>query len=701
MIYKNKKGYVYILILVVLVLVLSLFFNINRVKHTKIKYENILSNKFDDKEIELDFDKKVKGLWKKLYIFEPYITKEEIIKQYNLKWKDYKSFNIKDKDNVSLLLFVDEDNNVKKFIEFPREKGDFLKLEKKVYDRYDSKFMLFLDGGKVKHKFSVNEVYKVFNSEGIDKYKDVKVSTMKNNYIYIGKYKDEYIGIKYNTYDIENTVKGPLDIKVDIVLISNDKEDVLLSKIDFVKKSYLDDNILVLQCLNNYIVYDIKANKKLIDEIGLSNLSYNKKEKVVYTQKDTLVNCDIVEILKEKIIRAYETKKQIYFKGILDDNYSYATFERKFSSAEEEKYKIGELNEPEYYTVIINDKGEIVSKDLSGRIFIDSYKKSLLEVGINGYSLFLVKDYKDFNKNIKLTNKYVYSCGFLKDGYIYYVVQDDNKYQNDFELHMLNDNGKEIWVEKIKGTDVYIQKDGIIGFIADNYGSKVVFNKNKIDIINTRKINKNISDECIEIKKLVREAVILLYEKENNKNVLKKYFANIDVPVKQVALDDVLLMSQEHKKEDDIKQKNYEIRIIDYDFYNTNRNCSIVVNSKYMNDKGRVTAENYRLELSKIKDKWFIVGFSTFPRSNEINKIKGVLQLRSDNLLNNCYIGQVQFWKMSMPHKAIDIKYSNHAKVYINKKGEDTVISTVILKKEKGKWKVESIYNSRNKNFFR
>lgn len=81
----------------------------------------------------LDFE------WNEVHVFKPYSTLETINEQLGFNWKDSSKSNIHESDDFNLLVFTN-DQSVVNYLKWPRNMGDFLKLQKTRLTKEQSNF---------------------------------------------------------------------------------------------------------------------------------------------------------------------------------------------------------------------------------------------------------------------------------------------------------------------------------------------------------------------------------------------------------------------------------------------------------------------------------------------------------------------------------------------------------------------------------
>jgi hypothetical protein len=108
------------------------FINVKESIHQHIK-RNI--------EKEIDIAGLTPFNWDTLYIFKPYTSVQAINDSLGFIWKEVDKTFINHTDGFNLLVFT-IDRSVVKYIQWPRNEGDFLKLNHSKYSYDSAKFVL-------------------------------------------------------------------------------------------------------------------------------------------------------------------------------------------------------------------------------------------------------------------------------------------------------------------------------------------------------------------------------------------------------------------------------------------------------------------------------------------------------------------------------------------------------------------------------
>ncbi|WP_417372208.1 hypothetical protein [Gelidibacter japonicus] len=92
---------------------------------------------------KLDLVDVVPFVWDSLYIFKPYTSIAKINDDIGYEWKEAHKTHINDDDGINLLVFTEKEKVVK-YIKWPRNKGDFTRINplNNPYSRKKSMFIL-------------------------------------------------------------------------------------------------------------------------------------------------------------------------------------------------------------------------------------------------------------------------------------------------------------------------------------------------------------------------------------------------------------------------------------------------------------------------------------------------------------------------------------------------------------------------------
>ena len=102
-----------------------------------------IANNFElNSRKKIDLAIAIEDQWDKVYIFGPYTTEEKIDNTLGFNWDSYSRSSIGHNEGISLLIFT-KNKQIIKYIEHPRNQGDFSNLYRKEgYKRSEATFVL-------------------------------------------------------------------------------------------------------------------------------------------------------------------------------------------------------------------------------------------------------------------------------------------------------------------------------------------------------------------------------------------------------------------------------------------------------------------------------------------------------------------------------------------------------------------------------
>lgn len=470
-------------------------------------------------------------------------------------------------------------------------------------------------------------------------------------------------------------------------------------------------------------VYDVANNKT--DELVNNAATYfgwSPEGNKIYTEHPNLPNGSTYYTDSQKTVKPYEDPENLYFKGILDNDYYYAT---KRAIVDEITAKARGTAE-EIKTVVANAQKNIV-KELPGGRFRDSYGRAMLQTGLSGFELHY---FPDINKQeVKvLTKEYVYDAKFVSGGRIAYITKDKNIEANDFLLTLADAHGNETGNMTISSSRICLSPDGETG-----YGSgprKEVIDFTQFKLKESRIPFVSASSEEEAVFKAVRGAMDVYYRFELIKDGrdeagISKYFIDSSNP-EQWGNFDALMKMRESSWSPDAEHYALHIYWNDFKVDVTERKPLVMFSPR--SDRPRATANisvqgrnssgsgfgmQHSLELIKENGKWYVTGLSTFAESPEAAKMKTIVENMVKDIRQNgsfdgilkgkdVQIGQIQFWRLSDPHLSPDIKTANYCKVYLKvmEDGKEQIYKMVLDKENQNYWKVSKITKDRLSGLF-
>lgn len=482
----------------------------------------------------------------------------------------------------------------------------------------------------------------------------------------------------------------------------NEEQELIAVSVPFVSQvKWNKDQTIIGFCGGNRLtVYNTVTNKLLLEDLlvedEISYFAWSPKEaNKLYTEKENLANSSIYYTDLQKRVEFYETKEDLYYKGNLDNQYYYASKWLVVDKNDKTKTRKDIIN-----TFVIDDKGLIV-KDLGEGRFRDSYKKSVVKIGENGFGLYYIKDINNPDKTKKLTGKYIYDVKFVGDGKIAYIVEGSDISKNFFLLKIIDENSKLVDVFEVSGSSMVLSPNGKSGYIGGPLLEKVNFETFEIDI-KANLIDLN-HEENQRAKKhsAIRGAMNTLYQFEtmNIKDfqAVEKYYIDSLSP-QQWANFDLITMFKESRERPIEGDWHLEIVIKEDSKNLITSKTSYVVNIEAKDSTGKEQTKELALELLEKNSNWYVTGLSTFPGSKERISLEKTVKKYIDDAqkgrkinkeLENkeVSIGQIQFWDSNMSNLASEVSDANYAKVYLIVGENHKVIYKLVLKKENKNWK--------------
>jgi len=501
-------------------------------------------------------------------------------------------------------------------------------------------------------------------------------------------------------------IKGDPDTRVDIIKyeLPTGERHVIAWDLPFVSTSKWnrDGTMVAFGGGRQLRIYNVATEKFVMqDQMKTNPVTYfgwSPDGKKLYTEHPNLPNASIYYTDSEKFVYAYEAKDDLYFKGVLDQQYYYGT--KNFTEGGNFVAR----------TVIADEAGNVV-KELTGGRFRDAYQRSLIQVGNEEFGLEYIPDINKPGDARQLTKAFVYDAKFVRGGKVAFITDDGNIEKNGFLLHIADRQGKEIVKLPVSGATMLLLPDGKTGFIGGPGGETVDFVKN--ELVGKREVGELPLSEHEEIFRTVRGALDTYYRFEmsgvKNQDAAKKYFVDTHDP-QQWAYFDLTTMWKERKHPFFMTASDTSLNIslrdlrVEQDKNGPVRTfpvrASLKVESGASNSSGTGVLQTLALELIKRDDRWYVTGFSTFPNSKKALEARQkaeqfVKEAREGRLFDGVLqgkdvkIGQIQFWQMSEPHLAGDVETANFAKVYlqVEEEGNTVVYRMVMDKKNQSYWK--------------
>jgi len=462
-----------------------------------------------------------------------------------------------------------------------------------------------------------------------------------------------------------------------------------------------DGNILALLGGNHLTLYDA-ANHQLLmrDELQnerVTHFGWSPDGKKLFTAHPNLPNGSILYIDQKKLVHAYENKEELYYKGRLDEDHYYGTYIAKLTN--EELAKKGSLAEPQ--TVVINKDGQIVKVVGEGR-FRDAYQRSVLQVGESLFGLNYIPDINQPEQVVTLTNEYVYDARFISNGGIAYIIKSPDVEENAFLLCIADRNGKSVKQFKITGSSLVLSPDG------KSVCTKGVEDE-EIDLttLSFKEPRIDVLDRYVEgrIYAVLRGAVDTYYKHEMigeaDTQAVKKYFLDTHSP-EQWAYFDIMTYFREIPRKRNADHYVVTLRLKDLKIRGNRASARLTVGAA--NSFGTGYGGEWAVELIEQNHRWFVTGLSTFPDSPVREEVKETIlkvikeaqegkAFRAELKNKDVKIGQIQFWRLSEPHRSPDIESANYCKAYLKVKenGKEIIYKLILEKKDQIHWQVNRL----------
>ncbi|GLC29166.1 hypothetical protein [Clostridium omnivorum] len=546
--------------------------------------------------------------------------------------------------------------------------------------------------------------YPAVVTDGINPFSEIKlINEMEkiDNNMLIAISRDENIAF---------FIKRIWDKNSTTVIKGEPKERVRLEKVDRKNKSTQiisenmpfislvrwnkDESMVAFGGEGKVFVYDLikceLLNPPLMKDKEINYFGWSPDGKKLYLEDMLLANDSIWYIESGRIANSYETKEILFYKGNLDEHHYYGTKSIQTSQGMVTK------------TVAVDDKGEIVKDFPQGR-FREAFGKSILLQNEKKDGLFLISDINKPKDRKLITKEYVYDCKFIADGRVAYTIKDSDIEKNDYILCIANKDGNTLIQLPVSGCYIAMQPDGKCGYIGGEYLEKVNFIS--LGIERKESLNIDIDSEQQGILKAVRGAVDTYYKfskgLDKDNSMVEKYFSYASNPEQWAYFDILNVWNKKGIEQLATNENTYDIYLIDYKRYTENgeQAASVKLKCNVKDYDNRSKEEDLALELVNKNAKWYVVGFSTFPYSEEFKKMKLMTEnfvkaLKDGGLFEGSLknkdieIGQIQFWDKNKANLAVDAKEADSIKVYLKTKegAKDTVYSLLINKNDKNSW---------------
>lgn len=565
-----------------------------------------------------------------------------------------------------------------------------------------------------KAQSSIDAVSSKLNVDGINpfvsvnyekipkKYEDCAVITVSpdGSYVFLEEKCDEQ-------NDGTTMLIGQKVTKVNLIRLNLDtlESNVLCKNISFINEAkWSSKGTIVGFCGGEDIrIYDNENNKFLYEnETSNDSVTYfgwSPDGDKLFTEHPNIINGNIYYLDLNKVVYAYEAKESIYYRGILNDEYYYAT----------SKVSSGSLA---YSMVIVNKSGNVVYKGDSGR-FRDSYENQMVYIGPYGAGLYYYPDINDMEEKQTLSDRFIHDVKFVYGGNVAYIDSNTDTDKNNYILHIVSPDGNEITSMEVSGSTFILSPDGTYGWIGGASWEKVDFITNSI-ISRLKVKTSGYNNEDERVFSTIRSAIGIWQRIESLRIVkqseIQEVFINTSEPEQSAMLDI-------ENKYNDIKnsaiqadiQLDTEVYLKSYKTYTSNgyERASAYIYGIYKNVSGIETTIDLYMELIKTDGKWYVTGFSTFPMEQQTNEVRTIIenyvkQIEEGVLIEEqlkdakIEIGQLQFWNKDGDKMATDVEDIGYCKAYITatRDGASTIYKLVLKKDDDGVWVIYQLTSS-------
>lgn len=285
-------------------------------------------------------------------------------------------------------------------------------------------------------------------------------------------------------------------------------------------------------------------------------------------------------------------------------------------------------------TVVIDKNGQVVKVVGKGR-FRDSYGRSVLQVGESLFGLYYTADINLSDDPVKLSEEYIYDARYIYDGKIAYIIKSPEVEQNLFLFCISDQQGKLLKQIEVTGSCLVLSPDGKSVFIKGERDEEIDLTSMVVKQIANNE-TPNYTQEAIY--RVIREAVDSCCKFDltgaADMTAVNKYFTDTQNPDQWANF----VISNYMKQMSPTKNaKHYvvDIRVGDLQIIGDTASVNVVFGGS--NSFGTGYGDNWRAELIKINNRWYITGLSTFPDSSEYQKVKQYVE----KLITNAQSGGI------------------------------------------------------------
>jgi len=573
----------------------------------------------------------------------------------------------------------------------------------------DNEIVVVKSSSKVQS--SINAVSNKLNVDGINPFVSInyeKIPKKYNGCAVITVSPDGsfvFLAEKCNGEDDNTTMLiGQKLPKINLIRLNLEtmEAEVLCKNISFINEAKWNSKGTVVGfCGGEEIkIYDNEKNKFLYENEtsndSVTFFGWSPEGDKLFTEHPDIINGNIYYLDLNKVVYAYEAKENIYYRGILNEEYYYAT----------SKVVSGSLA---YSMVIVNKNGNVAYKGDSGR-FRDSYENQMAYIGPYGAGLYYYSDVNDMEARQTLSDRFIHDVKFVYGGNIAYIDSNMDIDKNNYILHIVSSDGKQITSMEVSGSTFALSPDGAYGWIGGASWEKIDFRTYSMISSLPAKTN-DYSYEDEKVFSTIRSAIGILQKIDNLRSVrqseIQKFFINTSNPEQSAMLD---IENKYKEAKDNIVQADIqldtELYLKSYKTYTSGgyERASACVYGTYKNTSGIENSIDQYMELIKVDGKWYVTGFSTFPMEQQIKEIRTVIEdyvkqikegILIEDMLKDAHIeiGQLQFWNKDGDRMATDIANAGYCKAYLTaiQDGTSKIYKLVLKKDSDGKWVISQL----------
>ncbi|MGE5455131.1 MAG: hypothetical protein ACM3O9_08060, partial [Methylocystaceae bacterium] len=514
--------------------------------------------------------------------------------------------------------------------------------------------------------------------------------------------------LKFNGQDDEakRVIAGPYWRGVSLLRVDEaGSEQVLVKDLPFITRARwsADGRYLGLMGADKLFLWEPATGKitlvnQVVNTPSVTHFGFGPGNKI-YTEHANLPNDVIFDPVSRQGHPAYEIQgRPLYYKEDLGDGLYAGTVVK-----DGDKTSVGEV-----MTVIADANGKILSRVVPGR-YRDHQGKALLNVGAERFGLYYIADYNRPQAR-EIYSGFVYQAAIVADGAVVYTRPGagDKPY-----LLCRYDPRTMIKMEQaVSGPFFAVSPDGQMIFGGGWQEEQI------------RAVNLQLNAQARSQKPAyaeVRQALLgagMAYNRfycqpvadsKTRQQELARWYVDTKIPVTQSALFDITEELSARGKYATSYYGDYLLSGNISQIEVKSDQASVVTNLGVSTSSGSGWGYEAAYEMIKTGDGWKVTGLSTFPKSGERHRIESVVnqfiakaergEMVNFNLQDSprvyqevrqkpLQMGQIQFWRMSEPHKSPNVETANHAKVYLESGGKTY---NLLLEKKGYAWRITGL----------